>query len=120
MRSKNTDLKRGKAYFKPEWSDLRPKRKDIRTKRADFRPGRADFRLERSDGGHEWMDGQTDGLTNKSPPVFYRTLSPSGLLPCLPSLQFTITQSRATGIADHILRLDDLLLYRLRPVDLNL
>ena len=43
------------------------------------------------------------------PPVFCRTSSPSGLLPCFPSLQFTITQSRATGIADHILPLGDLL-----------
>merc|ERR1711942_308638 len=46
--------------------------------------------------------------TNESPPVFYRTLSPLGPLPCLPSLQFTIMQSRATGIADHILPLGDL------------
>ena len=45
-----------------------------------------------------------------SPPVFYRTLSPSGSLPCFPSLQFIITQSRATGIADHILPLGDLLI----------
>ena len=44
-------------------------------------------------------------------PVFYRTLSPSGLLPCFLSLQFTIMQSRAMGIADHILPLGDLLLY---------
>ena len=42
-------------------------------------------------------------------PVFYRTSSPSGPLPCFPLLQFTITQSRATGIADHILPLGDLL-----------
>ena len=32
-----------------------------------------------------------------------------GPLPCLPSLDFTITQSRATGIADHILPLGDLM-----------
>ena len=48
-----------------------------------------------------------DRRTNKSPPVFYRTLSPSGLLPCFPSLQFTIKQSRAMGIADHILPMGD-------------
>ena len=40
--------------------------------------------------------------------MFYRTSSPSGPLPCYPSLKFTIAQSRATGIADHILPLGDL------------
>ena len=52
-------------------------------------------------------NGRTNERTNESPPVFYRTSSPSGPLPCF-SLQFTITQSRATGIADHILPLCDL------------
>ena len=66
-----------------------------------------------------WTDGQTSGKlahtdfksvlsdlsgrTNESPPVFYRTSSPSGLLPCTPSFKFIIVQSRATGITDHIL-----------------
>ena len=40
------------------------------------------------------------GRTNKSPPVFYRTLSLLGPLPRFPSLRFTIMQIRATGIAD--------------------
>ena len=71
--------------------------------RADFRPEREDFRLERADS-RPWGDIRT----NESPPVFYRTSSPSGPLPCFPSLQFTIRQSRATGIADHILPLGDL------------
>ena len=44
--------------------------------RADFRPKRADFRPERA-----WGDKRTNGMTNESPPVFYRTLSPSGPLP---------------------------------------
>ena len=57
------------------------------------------------------MDGQTDKWANKSPPVFYRTSSPSGPLPCFLSVQFTIMQSRAKGIADHILPLGDLLLF---------
>ena len=35
---------------------------------------------------------------NESPPVFYRTSSPLGPLPCFLSLQFTIMQSRATGM----------------------
>ena len=48
-------------------------------------------------------------MMNKSPPVFYRTSSPSGPLPCFLSLQFTIVQSRATCIADHVLPLGDLL-----------
>ena len=54
------------------------------------------------------MDGWTDERMNKSNPVIYRTSSPSGSLPCFLSLQFTIMQSRATGIADHILPLGDL------------
>ena len=41
--------------------------------------------------------------------MFYRTSSPLRPLPCFPTLQSTITQSRATGIADHILPLGDLL-----------
>ena len=54
-----------------------------------------------------------DGRMNESLPVavFYRTLSPLGPLPCFPSLQFTITQSRAMGIADHILPLGDLFVF---------
>ena len=47
-------------------------------------------------------------MNERKSPVFYRTLSPLGLLPCL-SFQFTTMQSRATGIADHILPLGDLL-----------
>ena len=40
-------------------------------------------------------------------------------LPCFLSLQFTITQSRATGIADHILPLGDLLaVFSLPPLGL--
>ena len=55
------------------------------------------------------MDGGTNRMMNESPPVFYRTLSPLGPLPCFLSLQFTNMQSRATDIADHILPLGDLL-----------
>ena len=79
--------------------------------RANFRPKRADFRSERAWGGG------ADGWTNESPPVFYRTSSPSGPLPCL-SFQFTTMQSRATGIADHILPLGDL--FRLERADFRL
>ena len=43
-------------------------------------------------------------------PLFYRTLSPSGPLPRFLSLQLTIMQSRAVGIAEHILPLGDLLI----------
>ena len=49
-----------------------------------------------------------DERMNKSPPVFYRTSSPSGPLPSFLSPQFTIMQSKATGITDHILPLGDL------------
>ena len=38
----------------------------------------------------------------------YRTSSPSGPLPCL-SFRVTTMRSRATGIADHVLPLGDLL-----------
>ena len=41
--------------------------------------------------------------------MFYRTSYPSGPLPFFLSYKFTIMQSRATGIADHILPLGDLL-----------
>ena len=85
----------------------RPERADFRPERVNFRPKRADFRPERAWG--EQTDKGADGMTNESPSVFYRTSSPSGPLPCFPSLQFTITQSRAMGIADHILPLGDLL-----------
>ena len=37
--------------------------------------------------------------------------SASGLLPCFPSFLFTTLQSRATGIADHILPLGNLFYY---------
>ena len=57
------------------------------------------------------MDGWTNERANKSPSVFYRTLSPSGPLPCL-SFQITTMQSRATGIADHVLPLGDLFFFR--------
>ena len=57
-----------------------------------------------------WTDRRTDGRTDgQIPPVFYRTSSPSGPLPCSPSLKFTVMQRRATGIADHIVPLGDLL-----------
>merc|ERR1711911_337651 len=85
--------------------------------RADLRPERADSRPERQisglrgPGGDERTNGRTNGMTNESPPVFHRTSSPSGPLPCFFSLYITIMQSRATGIADHILPLGDLLLF---------
>ena len=81
---------------------------------ADFRPKRADFGPDRFDGGGTHgrrKDRRMNERMNKSPPVFYRTLSPSGSLPCFLSLQFTIMQSRAMGIADHILPLGDLFSY---------
>ena len=47
---------------RPDWANFRPERADSRPERADFRPG-------------------GDKRTNESPPVFYRTLSPSAPLP---------------------------------------
>ena len=64
--------------------------------------------------GWNWrMDKRMDRRTNKSPPVFYRTSSPSRPLPCFLLLQFKIMESRATGIADHILPLGNLLFFQI-------
>ena len=63
---------------------MRPERPDLRPERPDLRPERPDLRPERLDLGPEGPDGedeQTNGRTNESPPVFYRTLSPSEPLP---------------------------------------
>ena len=49
--------------------------------RADLRPKRADFRPERAWGTYGRTNRRTNGQTNRSPPVFYRTLSPLGPLP---------------------------------------
>ena len=105
FRPEKADSRPERTGFRPERAIFRPERTDSRPERADFRPEREDFRLERADS-RPWGDRRT----NESPPVFYRTSSPSGPLPCFPSLQFTIRQSRATGIADHILPLGDLFL----------
>ena len=77
--------------LRPDGPDLRPERPDSRLEWPDLRPDRPDWRPESS-------------------PVFYRTLSPSGPLPCFPSHKFTIMQSRATGVADQTLPLGDLLI----------
>ena len=95
------DSRRERVDSRSERADSRPEKADFRPEKADFRPKRTDFRPERAWGA--------DGRTNESPPVFYRTLSPLGPLPCFLSLQFTVKQSRATGIADHILPLGDLI-----------
>ena len=73
-------------------------------------PSLTDSRPERAGGG------RTDGLMDRrmderKSPVYYRTLPPLGPLPCFPSLEFAIIQSRAMGIADHLL--GDLLFVRL-------
>ena len=59
-------------------ADYRPERVDLQHEGTDFWPYRADFRVERPDGG---KNGQNDRWTNESPPVFYRTSSPSGRCP---------------------------------------
>ena len=51
----------------------------LRSESADTRPERAHFRSERTWAGS--TDKRTDGMTNESPPVFYRTLFPLGPLP---------------------------------------
>ena len=72
---------------------------------TDLKPERVNQELRGLISGPKRSDEQKS-------PVFYRTSSPSGPLPCFLSLQFTIMQSRASGIADHILPLGDLLFVR--------
>ena len=69
--------------LRPERLDLRPKRLDLRPDRPGFRPERPDLRSQRPELRPEGLDegGRTDERTNESPPVFYRTSSPSGPLP---------------------------------------
>ena len=74
-----THFRPERADFRLEKADSRPERADFRPERVDFRPERADFRPERAWGRR--TDRGNDGMTNKSPPVFYRTSSPLGPLP---------------------------------------
>ena len=62
-------------------ADLRLGRADLKRKQADLRPYRPNNRPGRPDEGDKWIDKQTNKLTNESPPVFFRTLSPSEPLP---------------------------------------
>ena len=73
MRPERLDLR-------PERLDLRPERLDLGTERLDLRPERLDLRPEGPDEGGG-TDKRTNEQTNESPPVFYRTSSPSGPLP---------------------------------------
>ena len=90
---------------------------DSRPERADSRPERAGFRPKRTWGGRRTEKRTNERTNERKSPVFYRTSSPVGPLPCFPSLQFTIMQSRVTGIADHILPWGDLLFSYLFEVD---
>ena len=73
--------------MRPERADLRPKRPDLGCERANlklewanFRPKGANFRPERLDGGTiKLANEQTEEQIKV--PMFYRTLSPSELLP---------------------------------------
>ena len=56
---------------------------------------------------HTQMDGWTNKQTNESPPVFYKTSTPLGPLPCYQSPTITNIYSRAMSIADHVLPLGD-------------
>ena len=84
LKSALSGLKSALLGLESERADFRPERADFRPKRVDYRPERADFGPERA-WEDEQMNGQMDDwtnrMTNKSPPVFYRTLSPSGPLP---------------------------------------
>ena len=67
--------------MKLERPDLRPDGPDFKPERPDLRLERPDLRPEKPDGGDGLTNERTDGRTNESPPVFYRTSSPSGPLP---------------------------------------
>ena len=55
-----------------------------------------------------WRDGRTDGWTYAQiPPVFYRTSSPLGLLPCLLHHCHCKKEWQGKGTADHILPVGD-------------
>ena len=60
-----------------------------------------------------WGEGRTNRWTNRRTkvPCVLQDFAPLRPLPCFPSLQFAIMQSRATGIADHTLPLGDLLFF---------
>ena len=64
-----------------ESADLRLGRADLKSERADLRLYRPDIRSGRPDEADKWIDKQTNKLTNESPPVFFRTSSPSEPLP---------------------------------------
>ena len=65
----------------PERSDLRPERPDLRPERSDLRPERPYLRSEGPDERGGRTNKRINERTNESPPVFYRTSSPSGPLP---------------------------------------
>ena len=68
-----------RAVLRSERAALRPERADLRPGSPDLRPQRLSLKPERLRGGRadKWMDKRT----NKNPPVFYKILSPSELLP---------------------------------------
>ena len=74
LRPERLDLRLERPNLRPERLDLRPERPYLRSQRPNLRP-------EGPDGGDERTNKRTDGRTNESPPVFYRTSSPSGPLP---------------------------------------
>ena len=105
------NLKPERPNLRPERPDLRPEGPDLRPERLDFRPRRLDLRPKmtylrpempylmherpdfRPEGLDEGGDEQTNGRTNESPPVFYRTSSPLGPLPKSRVLVVIITEN---------------------------
>ena len=82
LRPENLNLKPEKPNLRPERPGLRPEKLDLRPERPNLRSQRPDLRPEGPDGGrNKQINEQTNKRKNKSPPVFYRTLSPSGPLP---------------------------------------
>merc|ERR1711911_250311 len=64
--------------LRPEICPLRPEISQIQGLKGQISGLRGQISGLREPGG---TDGRNDGRTNKSPPVFYRTSSPSGPLP---------------------------------------
>ena len=97
----------GTLYFQAcVWPWIRQLRLEI-TQAISISPWTSSQAIKRPQSALFRVSSTILGRTNKIPPVFYRTLSPSGPLPRFPSLKLSVMQNRATPIAEHILPLGD-------------
>ena len=83
LRPERPNFRHERPVLRPERPDLWHERPDLRPERPErqnLRPERPDLKPEgRDEGGMNKK--RTNKWTNKSPPLLYRTLSPSGPLP---------------------------------------